>query len=660
MCGIAGILNLGSGPPIDERVLAGMISLLHHRGPDETGFFVDSRVGLAHARLSIIGLEGGGQPIANEDNSLWIIYNGEAFNYVELRRELVARGHVFRTTTDTEVLLHLYEDLGPACLDRINGQFALAIWDSRKRELFLARDRVGIRPLFYTRVGGRLLFASEIKALFADPAVERAIDPTALADVFTLWSTPAPRTMFRGVRSLRPGHYAIVKDGELTEHAWWTVPPPSDENRYPGSFADAREELHELLKDAVRLRLRADVPVGAYLSGGLDSSFTTALIHRHFDPNVRTFSIGFQEKAFDETSFQEKMAGTLGTPHRRAWIRNSDIAELLPDVVWHAETPLTRSAPAPLLLLSRLVHDDGLKVVLTGEGADEVFGGYNIFREAKVRRFCARAPESTFRARLLERLYPYVAQDAARTRHMLQKFYETRPGDLQDPLFSHAVRWRNSGRNRTFLSPALLESVDGYDPLAAIRAGLPADFLRYDFLAQAQILEMQYFLSSYLLSSQGDRVAMASSVEIRLPFLDYRVIEFAFRLPPHWKVSGLKEKHILKEAARGVVPEEIRVRPKQPYRAPIRTSLLESAARGAGGGVLEELLSPEAVRRTGCFDPSKVERLVARCRTPGSASETQDMALVAILSTQLLHRRFVEDFPRDVAADVPAKAVRVG
>lgn len=661
MCGIAGILNLtDNAPPVDERLLTGMISALRHRGPDETGFFVDSRVGLAHARLSIIGLEGGRQPIANEDGSLWIIYNGEAFNYIELRRELIGRGHVFRTATDTEVLLHLYEELGPACLDRINGQFALAIWNSAKRELFLARDRVGIRPLFYTNCGGRLLFASEAKALFVDPSVDRAIDPAALADVFTLWSTPAPRTVFRGVRSLRPGHYAVVKDGEVTERAWWTVPSPSEENRYRGSFEDAREELHALLKDAVRLRLRADVPVGAYLSGGLDSSLTTAMIHRHFDPGVHTFSMGFQETGFDETSFQDTMAKALCTPHRRALIRNSDVAELLPDVVWHCETPLTRSAPAPLLLLSRLVRDNGLKVVLTGEGADEVLGGYNIFREAKVRRFWARQPASTLRPRLLERLYPYVAQDAARTSHFLRKFYEPREGELDDPLFSHVVRWRNSGRNRTFLSPAVLESLDGYDPVAEIRASLPADFLRHDYLARAQLLEMRTFLSSYLLSSQGDRVAMASSVEIRLPFLDYRVIELAFRLPPHWKVSGLREKHILKEAARGIVPDEIRVRPKQPYRAPVRTSLLEDASSGGGSGLLEELLSPEVVRRAGYFDASKVERLVKRCRQPGSSSETEDMALVAVLSTQLLHRQFIENFPRGASApELPAKAVRV-
>jgi asparagine synthase (glutamine-hydrolysing) len=658
MCGIAGVLNLKAGPPPDPGLLAGMIARLRHRGPDETGFHAEPEVGLGHARLSIIGLKDGTQPIANEDGTLRIVYNGEAFNYVELRRELIAAGHVFRTTTDTEVVLHLYEEHGPACLERINGQFALAIWDSARRELFLARDRVGIRPLHYTESRGRLLFASEIKALFADPAVERAIDPAALADVLTMWFVPPPRTAFRGVRSLRPGHYALVRDGRITEHRWWDVPSP-EEGGYRGGFRDAVEDLRELLKDAVRLRLRADVPVGAYLSGGLDSSFVTAMVHAHFDPGVRTYSIGFEDADFDETPFQRTMADRLGTRHRHALVRNADIAGLLPEVVWHCETPLTRTAPVPLLRLSRLVQEDGLKVVLTGEGADEVLGGYNIFREAKVRRWCARRPESRRRPRLLERLYPYVHRDA-RARHFLRGFYETREGELDDPLFSHVVRWRNSARNRTFLADAVTEQLGGYDPVEGVRAALPADFGRRDFLSRAQWLEMQGFLAGYLLSSQGDRVAMASSVETRMPFLDWRVIDLAFRLPAHWKISGLREKHVLREAARGVVPDEVRKRPKHPYRAPIRRSLLAPGGNGEAGGATGELLSPDSLRRAGLFDPEKVQRLVARCREPGARNETHDMALAAVVSAQLLHRRFVESFPAAPALPAARKEVPLG
>ncbi|MGQ0721252.1 MAG: asparagine synthase (glutamine-hydrolyzing) [Candidatus Eiseniibacteriota bacterium] len=638
MCGIAGILNLGSSEPIDEPLLARMISTIRHRGPDESGMYVDSTVGLAHARLSIIGLTGGTQPICNEDGTLWIVYNGEAFNYVELREELLGRGHVFRTTTDTEVLLHLYEEHGVESLKRINGQFALAIWDSRKRELFLARDRLGIRPLFYTRSRGRLLFGSEIKALFADPSVPRAIDPVALAETFTFWSTQAPRTAFRDVHALRPGHTLVARGAEITETPYWRIPLVTPDAYYGGTFEQARDELRALLKDAVRIRLRADVPVGAYLSGGLDSSLVTALIARHFDNDLRTFSMSFEEAPFDETPFQQTMTRQLGTRHSQVHIGNDQIRELLPEVVWHCETPLTRTAPVPLLLLSRLVRDHGFKVVLTGEGADEVFGGYNIFREAKVRRFWARRPNSTLRPLLLERLYPYVFRDPARTRFFLQKFYAVRDGDLDDPLFSHQVRWRNSARNRTFFSDEVRAALAGHDPVEELRCRLPESFGSRDALSRAQVLEMELFLSSYLLSSQGDRVAMASSLETRMPFLDYRVVELGFRLPPRWKINALKEKHILKEAARGVLPEEVRGRAKKPYRAPIREAL---AGRG-GDDWVHDLLSAPRLRRAGYFDERKVAHLLARCEDGSGTGETQDMALVGILTTQLLHHQFVE------------------
>jgi asparagine synthase (glutamine-hydrolysing) len=655
MCGIAGILNLGGSEPIDEALLASMISTLRHRGPDESGIYVDPSVGLAHARLSIIGLADGAQPISNEDGTLWIVYNGEAFNYIELREELIRQGHVFRTTTDTEVLVHLYEQHGRSFLERINGQFALAIWDSRRKELFLARDRLGIRPLFLARSRGRLLFASEIKALFADPTVPRELDPVALAETFTFWSAQPPRTAFRDVRALRPGHFLVARGGEVTETRYWRIPRYTRDAYHPGPFEEARDELRELLKDAVRIRLRADVPVGAYLSGGLDSSLVTALIARHFDNELRTFSMSFEESPFDETPFQETMTRVLGTRHSQVLVRNEQIRELLPEVVWHCETPLTRTAPVPLLLLSRLVRDHGFKVVLTGEGADEVLGGYNIFREAKVRRFWARRPASTLRPRLLERLYPYVFRDPGRTRFFLQKFYAVREGDLDDPLFSHQVRWRNSARNATFFSEEVRAALAGHDPVEELRAALPEDFTSLDPLARAQVLEMEHFLSTYLLSSQGDRVAMASSLETRMPFLDFRVVELGMRLPPNWKIRALREKHILKEAAKGVLPEQVRTRAKRPYRAPIR----EALAVG-GSEWVRELLSEESLRRAGCFDAKKVGHLLARCEGGGGANETQDMALVGIVTTQLLHRQFVErSSPADPAAAALDRVVRV-
>ena len=641
MCGIAGILNLKEPYPIDEDLLCRMLSMIRHRGPDESGIFVDPHVGLGHNRLSIIGLEGGGQPIGNEDGSLWIVYNGEAFNYIELKEDLVQKGHTFTTTTDTEVVLHLFEEYGADCLSRINGQFALAIWDSRKKELFLARDRVGIRPLFYTFDNDRLRFASEIKALFADPAVSREADAEALQQVFTFWTTIGDRTFFKDVKELQPGHFMVVRGGRIRTEAWWSVPFYAQEERFPGSLEEARSVLEALLKDAVRLRLRADVPVGAYLSGGLDSSMTSALISRFFNNRLKTFSIGFQESDFDESIYQAEMTAWLETEHHRALVNNDKIREHFEDLVWHCEKPILRTAPVPLYLLSRLVRDNDFKVVLTGEGADEVFGGYNIFKEAKIRAFWGRHPESRLRPKLLEKLYPYVFKNPARGRAFLYGFYAVKPGDLEDPLLSHRIRWKNTGKNRIFFSDAVANASTEPDPEHLFSGRLPQGFADRDLLSRAQCLEMDIFLSNYLLSSQGDRPAMAHSLEIRLPFLDYRVIDFAMRLPPHWKINGLNEKYILKQAFIGLLPDRIKNRAKQPYRAPIR----EVFFSGPGGDYVDEMLSESALQKAGLFHPMKVERLLAKYRSGGHGSEVQNMAVVGILSAQLLWHQYIENDP---------------
>lgn len=654
MCGIAGIFNIRGHERIDEELLTKMISILRHRGPDESGMYTDPCIGLGHARLSIIGLEGGTQPICNEDGTLWIVYNGEIFNYIELKEELLKNGHTFSTATDTEVLLHLYEDLGPQCLEKLNGQFAFAIWNTSTKELFLARDRVGIRPLYFTQTKNQLLFASEIKALFLDPKTTRALDPIALQQIFTFWTTLPPKTIFQDVHTLPAGHYMQVKDGQIVQKPYWTIPAYAPEECWQGSFEEAREDLKSLLKDAVRLRLRADVPVGAYLSGGLDSSITTALIARYFNNHLSTFSISFQEAAFDETPFQQALVRFLGTQHSQVSISNAQIRAYFAQIIWHSETPLVRTAPVPLFLLSKLVREHELKVVLTGEGADEVFGGYNIFKEAKVRSFWGKQPESKLRPRLLEKLYPYVFKDPARARFFLQKFYAVGPDDLQDPLFSHRIRWKNSGKNTTFFAPHILASLCDYQPLDEMMARLPANFSTRDVLAKAQVLEMEIFLSNYLLSSQGDRMAMANSLEIRLPFLDYRLIDFAFKLPAHWKIKGLKEKYILKHVARDLIPQNIRERAKQPYRAPIREAFFGNPARD----YVDDVLSQESLNRTGYFHEQKVRQLLTKYKHADVSSEIHDMAFLGILSTQLLHRQFIEQFSFDIEPVYMKKVIR--
>ena len=407
MCGIAGILSGANGASPSRDELARMIAQLHHRGPDGTGFLCEGGIGLAHARLSIIDLAGGDQPIHNEDRSVWVVFNGEIFNYIELRAELEQAGHRFYTHSDTEVIVHLYEQHGADFVQHLNGQFAIALWDARASRLVLARDRTGIRPLFYTTAAGRLLFASEVKALFAVEGVPRRLDPLALAETFTYWAPLAPRCVFEGVKSLPPGHVMVVEGGQQKISCYWDWQFPDQPVASTRSAEDYADELRELLIDAVRLQLRADVPVGAYLSGGLDSSIITSLIHNFTDVPLRTFSLTFDDDEFDESAYQQQLVDYLGTKHSQVRCTRADIAAAFPRALWHTESPILRTAPTPLMLLSGLVRDQGYKVVLTGEGADEVFGGYDLFKEAKVRRFMARQPDSRARPQLLKRLYPY-------------------------------------------------------------------------------------------------------------------------------------------------------------------------------------------------------------------------------------------------------------
>jgi len=641
MCGIAGIYSFRGRASISPELLEKMVGALRHRGPDEAGLYVDGRVGLGHARLSIIDLERGTQPIHNEDESLWIIHNGEIFNYPELKRDLIARGHAFYTSSDTEVILHLYEEKGAACLDDLNGQFALAIWDSVKQELFLARDRIGIRPLYYATDNGRLLFASEIKSIFMCETVSREIDPLAMAQIFTFWTTLSSRTAFKGIHELPPGHYLLVSEGQVRVKRYWDIPflPPEEQSNAP--FAVLAEEVLDLLRDAVRIRLRADVPVGCYLSGGLDSSGVTALVARDFNSNVRTFGIRFEEKAFDEGRFQQSMVERLGVAHKEIEATNRKIGESFPDVIWHCEKPILRTAPVPLYMLSGLVRESGFKVVVTGEGADEFLGGYNIYREAKVRRFLAKRPDSKYRALLIGRLYPYIFDDP-RLQRSLQSFFAAGLDQVADPLFSHLLRWSNTSKAKTFFSDELRQATSSYSPYDEIRETLPPQFARWDDLCKAQYLEATIFLSNYLLSSQGDRVAMANSVEIRVPYLDYRMMELTGSIPSKWKILGLREKQILKRAFRDILPRSITERPKHPYRAPISRSFF-------GGHPLEyvgDLLSEGRLKGAGLFDASRVGRLLKKIQSAPNPSEVDNMALVGVLSSQILHSQFIDDFPR--------------
>jgi asparagine synthase (glutamine-hydrolysing) len=639
MCGIAGYCSIHDTGLPAPAVLQRMVGAIRHRGPDGEGIHVAQRASLGHARLSIIDLEGGRQPLSNEDGSVWVTLNGEIFNYVELRNELVARGHVFRTHSDTETIVHAYEEFGPDCVTAFNGDFAFGLWDERRSRLLLARDRMGVRPLYYTVRNGTLVFASEVKALLQYPGVRAELDPVALDQCFTFWFPLAPRTPYKDISELPPGHMLTVEGGRISVKPYWKLCYPAAADADAGdrrSEGEVAEELRALLIDATRIRLRADVPVGAYLSGGLDSSATTALINLFPGSRLRTFSVNFESPEFDETAWQQELVRALGTQHSSIECSGDDIASLFPDVVRHGERPLLRTAPAPLYMLSKLVRENGFKVVMTGEGADEVLGGYDIFKEAKVRRFWARQPQSKWRARLLGRLYPYLSGLQKQPQAYLEAFFRIgieRPGD---PLFSHLPRFETTRRGKRFFSDEMRGALAGYDAMQDMRDSLPREFESWHPLSQAQYLETSHLLPGYILSSQGDRVAMAHAVEGRFPFLDHRIVEFAARIPPRMKLKGLREKHILREAVAPLLPDVIAKRPKQPYRAPESVCFAGPHAPA----YVRELLSPRAIAAAGHFDPDSVRRLLAKCAA-GTQTGTQigtsdNMALVGILSTQLL------------------------
>lgn len=637
MCGIAGAVNLDPGGEPDLPDLAAMIGSLRYRGPDGVAFFRSAKCGLAHARLSVIDLETGAQPMANEDETVWTVLNGEIFNYVELRAELLGLGHRFRTRSDTEVIVHAYEQFGDQFIERLRGQFAFALWDARRERLLLARDRVGIRPLFYARSKGRLLFASEVKAILTVAPEAASLDVHGLAQVFTFWSTVGGRTVFKDVYSLAPGHVLAVENGGVRLARYWDWTFPRARERMDLSLDAATEQLQALLQDVVQEQLRSDVPVGAYLSGGLDSSGIAAMA-QHRASGLQTFSVAFDDPEYDESEFQCRVAQYLGGRHSAIRCSYKDIGSIFPAVIWHTETPILRTGPAPLMLLAKHVNSAGVKVVLTGEGADEVFGGYDIFKEGKIRRFWARNPNSPWRPTLLSKLYPYLSRSPVATRHFSQLFFGQRLGDIGSPFYGHFTRWSSARSILRLLSPEYLSQLQSADPEAELRSLLPAGFGNWTDLARDQYVEVKTLLEGYLLSSQGDRVAMANAVEGRVPYLDHRVIEFGNSLADRYKLRALREKVILKRALKGVVPESIVNRSKQPYRAPESRCFFED---GEPLPYVKYLLSASNLRRTGYFHPEAVEQLVEKCKSGRALGAGDNMAFVGVLSTQLLHEHFL-------------------
>jgi asparagine synthase (glutamine-hydrolysing) len=630
MCGIAGFQDqLEDGADYPARVTA-MLARIAHRGPDEAGYYVDDRVALGTVRLSILDLKHGQQPMQDVTDRYWIAYNGELYNFIELRAELENNGVVFTTQSDTEVLLQSWIYWGKACLPELNGAFAFVIYDRQEQTLFIARDRYGKRPLFYTQHGTAFYFASEMKAFLEIEGFSFQMDQDQLAAIVSQWTPLPDQTGFVGVHQLPMSSLLTLHKGQLNieRYASLSLAPVHTYH----SEQEAIEHIREGLEQSVRLRLRSDVEVGVYLSGGLDSSIITYLTKKLSRHTVSTFSVAFEDQEFDESAHQQTVAKAFGTRHTGLTVSHQNIVDTFPAAIYHAEVPAFRTAFVPMYLLSEEVRRQGIKVVLTGEGADEVFLGYNIFSEVLLRSQWDALDGTTRKARL-SRLYPHLSHfDATHHAHLLglyQQFSkETMPG-----LFSHEMRFQN-GR----FSKRLLKGTQ--DPFSALYALIKSDpdYAMLSVVQKAQWLEFYTLLAGYLLSTQGERMSLAHGVENRCPFLDPGVVSIGASTNLQFD-DGTHEKYLLKKSFESVLPATITARYKQPYRAP------ESAAFVAHQpAYLDEVLSDSALAEMEFLNPVFVRALIKKIWTTDAdqISTKENQTFVFLLSIALLHKMFVK------------------
>jgi asparagine synthase (glutamine-hydrolysing) len=648
MCGIAGLIS----EQASEQDVDLMLSMLAHRGPDEFGTFSQPGLAMGTARLSILDLAHGQQPMQDEESGVIIVMNGEVFNYRELRETLLSQGHRFRSHCDTEVVLRLYLQRGREFAASLNGQFAIAIWDPRSGEVILARDRFGIAPLFYHAAEGVFAFASEIKALFTHPSIPKQINPLAVDQIFTFWTAIGRHTAFAGISELPPGVMLVVgPEGRIEQSPYWTWEFPSLQSTSRLSFDEAKAGFEEHLTNSIKLRLHADVEVGSYLSGGIDSSAIVAFAGGRLSRQLKTFSLQFAEDSYDERSFQKLVADRYETRHVAATCSEEQIAEHFQRVVWHTESPLFRTAPSPLHILSAAVQRDRIKVVLTGEGSDELLLGYDIFREAKIRRFCSRQPQSDRRPQLFKKLYRYLPQFSNPRYASLA--IQSLKGTIasSSPYFSHEIRWTNNAANKSYFSGDLRGTLSDYNAIDEMSSLVPPGFHEANEIDRAQYLEMSTLLRGYLLSSQGDRMTMSNSVEARFPFLDNNLLQFATSLPEKYKLNGLRDKYILRSSLDSLLPKEITGRPKFAYQAPEIRAFYRKEKRSSD--LIAQYLNDASIRDAGLFSQPLIGKLLDKIRLSElSRMGTRDnMAFVQILSTQILVEQFLRTDIRQRAAE---------
>jgi len=620
MCGIAGIFGI-SGEPVGAGEVKSMCDAIIPRGPDDEGYYIHGNVGLGMRRLSIIDVAHGQQPVWNEDETICVVLNGEIYNFREIRRDLSLRGHCFRTSSDTEVIVHLYEEYGDECLDHLQGMFAFALWDSRQQRLLVARDRLGIKPLFYGEFDGRLVFGSELKSLLKLPAIERQLNWSAVGHLFSFLSTSAQESIIDGVHKLEPGHFITVERGLVQVRRYWDVAFQPDHYR---SEQQTIEELRALLEDAVRMCMISDVPLGAFLSGGLDSSSVVALMSRHSAAPVKTFSIGFADPDYDESPYARQVAQAFGTEHHEL-ILNPDISTVMQDMAWHLDEPFGDSSAIPTYMVSQLASQH-VKVVLSGDGGDELFAGYDKYLvEQKERRY--RQIPATLRRTMA--MAGDLMPEGMKGRNFLRHFaYEG-----HDRYLDAATLFRRDEKHRLF-QDGIAQRVLAADPWWYLRSCLSRASAHGDshWLSALQYADIKNYLPLDILT-KVDRMSMAHSIEARVPLLDYRLVEFAATIPADLRLHNGSTKHIFKQAMRGLLPDEIIDRRKKGFAIPLGRWF-----RGELDGFARDLLLSDTSRARGIFNAGYIEKLL-RLHQQG---RPLDLQLWTLMSFELWCRSYLD------------------
>jgi asparagine synthase (glutamine-hydrolysing) len=635
MCGIVGIVKFDSRETPEETRLKRMRDVLRHRGPDGEGLWLEGPVGLGHRRLSIVDVAGGHQPMANEDGGVWITYNGEIYNHVALRPGLEAKGHRYQTRSDTETILHLYEEEGDACVERLQGMFAFALWDRKRERLLLARDRLGIKPLYYALSDRELVFASEIKAILAVMAGRPALNPSAIPEFLATRFLAGDETFFQGIRKLPPGHvFTWSRAAGPRRHRYWSLPTGTDESS--AGLAERAADLRDRLEATVRSHLMSDVPLGLFLSGGVDSTGLAALMGPMVNDRIRTFAVGFDDPASNELPFARMAARAVGAQHHEVVLSADEFFRALPRLIWHEDEPIAFPSSIALNAVSQLAHSH-VKVVLTGEGADELFLGYNWYRvtawnEARGRRYWAWTPAAVRkRIRRVVLSSPRVLR-----RYLGRSFLALDPG-VRAVYYENFAVFSESWRRALVVDRRLIEATDPYREQMRYFAEAPGSTL--DRMSHA---DLQTYLVELLMKQ--DQMSMAASVESRVPFLDHRLVEHVVRMPVKFKVRGVTTKAVLREALRDRIPREILHRRKLGFPVPLGRWARERYAPF----IRRTILGPRALARE-MFEPRILERLVAE-HEGGIANHTDRLWL--LVNVEMWHRIFIDG--EDPAALVPA------